>query len=85
MGNGLQERWVERLVPEVTLSAWGVGAFFDFLAGEVQRAPLWMRRLNIEWVYRLMQEPGRMWRRYLIGNPKFVLRVLRQRYLPVRY
>jgi exopolysaccharide biosynthesis WecB/TagA/CpsF family protein len=76
MGNGLQERWVERLVPEVTLSAWGVGALFDFLAGEVQRAPLWMRRLNIEWVYRLMLEPKRMWQRYILGNPKFVLRVL---------
>lgn len=79
MGNGLQERWVERLVPEVTLSAWGVGALFDFLAGEAQRAPLWMRRLNIEWVYRLMAEPKRMWQRYILGNPKFVLRVLRER------
>ncbi|OGC91566.1 MAG: hypothetical protein A2W25_03650 [candidate division Zixibacteria bacterium RBG_16_53_22] len=80
MGNGLQERWVERLVPETTLSAWGVGALFDFLAGEVQRAPLWMRRLNIEWVYRLMVEPKRMWQRYILGNPKFVLRVLRERH-----
>jgi exopolysaccharide biosynthesis WecB/TagA/CpsF family protein len=77
MGNGLQERWVEKLVPEVTLSAWGVGALFDFLCGEVRRAPAWMRWLGIEWVYRLQQEPGRMWRRYLLGNPKFVFRVLR--------
>ena len=77
MGNGLQERWVEKLVPEVTLSAWGVGALFDFLCGEIPRAPSWMRLLGIEWVYRLWQEPGRMWRRYLLGNPKFVVRVLR--------
>jgi alpha-1,3-mannosyltransferase len=77
MGNGLQERWVEKLVPEATLSAWGVGALFDFLCGEVRRAPAWMRWLGIEWVYRLQQEPGRMWRRYLLGNPKFVFRVLR--------
>jgi exopolysaccharide biosynthesis WecB/TagA/CpsF family protein len=84
MGNGLQERWVERLVPEVIISAWGVGALFDFLAGEVQRAPLWMRRLNIEWAYRLMVEPSRMWHRYIIGNPKFVLRVIRESYSLMR-
>lgn len=78
MGNGLQERWIERLVPEAALSAWGVGALFDFLCNEVQRAPVWMRRLGIEWVYRLLQEPGRMWRRYVLGNPKFIVRVLRE-------
>jgi alpha-1,3-mannosyltransferase len=78
MGNGLQESWVQKLVPEVALSAWGIGALFDFLCGEVSRAPLWMRWIGIEWVYRLLQEPGRMWRRYLLGNPKFVSRVLRE-------
>lgn len=77
MGNGLQECWVAKLVPSAALSAWGVGALFDFLCGEVTRAPAWMRRLGIEWVYRLLQEPKRMWRRYLFGNPKFVVRVLR--------
>lgn len=79
MGNGIQERWVERLVPEFALSAWGIGALFDFLAGEVPRAPLWMRRLGVEWVYRLYLEPRRMWRRYLLGNPLFLFRVLRER------
>lgn len=78
MGNGLQESWIERLVPDVALSAWGVGALFDFFSNEVRRAPYWMRALGIEWVYRLWQEPGRMWRRYVVGNPKFVLRVLRE-------
>jgi exopolysaccharide biosynthesis WecB/TagA/CpsF family protein len=78
MGNGLQEKWVNRLVPEAALSAWGVGALFDFLCGEVNRAPSWMSRLGIEWTFRLWQEPGRMWRRYLLGNPKFVIRVLRE-------
>jgi exopolysaccharide biosynthesis WecB/TagA/CpsF family protein len=81
MGNGLQEYWVEKLVPEVAISAWGIGALFDFLCGEVSRAPSWMRWLGIEWVYRLLQEPGRMWRRYLLGNPKFIARVLRERVL----
>lgn len=80
MGNGLQEQWIERLIPKAALSAWGVGALFDFLAGEVQRAPLWVRRLNIEWVYRLMVEPKRMWQRYILGNPKFVMRALRERH-----
>ena len=79
MGNGLQERWVERLVPDVVPSAWGVGALFDFLAGEVGRAPLWMRLLGIEWSYRLWQEPRRLWQRYILGNPKFVLRILGER------
>lgn len=79
MGNGIQERWVKRLVPEIALSAWGVGALFDFLAGEVRRAPLWMRWLGAEWVYRLVLEPRRLWRRYLLGNPKFLFRVLRER------
>jgi len=78
MGNGLQERLVEKLVPEVTLSAWGVGALFDFLCGDVRRAPSWMRLFGIEWLYRLLQEPVRMWRRYLLGNPKFIFRVLRE-------
>jgi exopolysaccharide biosynthesis WecB/TagA/CpsF family protein len=79
MGNGRQERWIERLVPDAALSAWGIGAWFDFLSGEIPRAPMWMRRLRIEWVFRLLLEPGRMWRRYIIGNPKFLLRVLRER------
>lgn len=84
MGNGLQERLVDRLVPDASLSAWGVGALFDFWAGKAQRAPLWMRRLHIEWVYRLMAEPKRMWKRYILGNPKFILRVMRERYFQTR-
>jgi exopolysaccharide biosynthesis WecB/TagA/CpsF family protein len=79
MGNGLQERWVERLVPDAALSAWGVGALFDFLAGSMRRAPPWVRRRNLEWGYRLLQEPRRLWQRYLLGNLVFVLRVLRVR------
>lgn len=84
MGNGLQERWVERLVPEVALSAWGVGALFDFLTGEAHRAPLWLRRLNLEWTYRLIAEPKRMWKRYILGNPKFIMRVLHERIIKVK-
>jgi exopolysaccharide biosynthesis WecB/TagA/CpsF family protein len=77
MGNPLQEMFLHRNL-EAT-GAWlgvGVGAFFDFTAGTVSRAPEWMNRAGIEWVYRLAQEPGRMWRRYVLGNPEFLWRVL---------
>ncbi len=53
------------------------GAILDFLAGRVPRAPLWMRRLGIEWLYRLRKEPARLFRRYVIGNPKFLWRARR--------
>ena len=49
-----------------------IGAVFDFYAGTVQRAPGWMISLGMEWLYRLIKEPRRMWRRYLIGNFKFI-------------
>ena len=56
-----------------------VGAYFDFQTGSVPRAPGWMNRYGLEWVHRLAQEPKRMWRRYLLGNPAFIAKVLRQR------
>jgi N-acetylglucosaminyldiphosphoundecaprenol N-acetyl-beta-D-mannosaminyltransferase len=52
-----------------------VGAAFDFLAGTKRRAPSWMRRAGLEWLYRLVSEPRRLWRRYLVGNTRFVLGV----------
>lgn len=75
-----QELWLAehggRLAPVVRM---GVGGLFDFYSGRIPRAPLWMREIGLEWVYRLMREPGRMWRRYVIGNPLFLYRVWRQR------
>lgn len=56
----------------------GVGAAFDFLSGQKQQAPRWMMRYSLEWLYRLWQEPRRLWRRYLIYNPLFVVLVLLQ-------
>ena len=53
-----------------------VGAAFDFVAGLKKRAPDWMQRAGLEWLHRLASEPGRLWRRYLIGNPQFVAGVL---------
>jgi N-acetylglucosaminyldiphosphoundecaprenol N-acetyl-beta-D-mannosaminyltransferase len=57
--------------------AMGVGGLFDFYSGRIPRAPVWLRELGFEWVWRLLQEPGRMWRRYVIGNPLFLWRVWR--------
>jgi N-acetylglucosaminyldiphosphoundecaprenol N-acetyl-beta-D-mannosaminyltransferase len=48
-----------------------VGAAFDFISGAKRRAPAWMQRSGLEWVYRLASEPRRLWKRYLIGNPTF--------------
>lgn len=79
-GNPRQERWIaEKLNGRHCSVAAGIGAFFDFLAGDVTRAPPFIRRLRMEWLYRLWLEPGRLWRRYLVGNPIFLMRVLRQR------
>ncbi|WP_442579073.1 WecB/TagA/CpsF family glycosyltransferase [Mesorhizobium sp. ASY16-5R] len=80
MGVPRQEKWVAHKIDSrhCTLPI-AVGALFDFLSGTVPRAPMWMRRLRLEWLHRLSQEPRRLWRRYVIGNPLFILRVLRQK------
>ena len=58
--------------------ALGVGGTFDLVAGVVARAPMWMQRAGLEWLFRLYQEPRRMWKRYVIGNARFVALVLRE-------
>ncbi len=79
MGAPRQEVWLherrERLSVPVRM---GVGGLFDFYSGRIRRAPQWMRDVGLEWVYRLLQEPGRMWRRYVVGNPLFLMRVFRE-------
>ena len=81
LGCPKQELWIHRnaaaMQPAVAL---GVGASLDFIAGVVKRAPRWMQKVGLEWFYRLCQEPGRMWRRYLVRDPQFlgiVMRTLR--------
>lgn len=56
-----------------------IGAVFDFYAGTINRAPKWMIQLGFEWFYRLIKEPRRMWRRYLIGNTKFIYYILKEK------
>lgn len=57
----------------------GVGGSFDVVSGKVKRAPLWMQNYGLEWFYRFTQEPKRMWKRYLVGNSKFIYLVLKER------
>lgn len=52
--------------------AWTIGAVFDFFAGTVERAPIWWQEHGLEWLCRLLKEPKRMWRRYIIGNSLFL-------------
>lgn len=73
------ERNLERMGP---LLAMGVGGSFDVWAGKTTRAPEWMQRAGLEWFHRFAQEPGRMWRRYLVGNVRFAWIVLRARLMP---
>lgn len=81
MGNPHQEMWLsEHLATTGARLGIGVGAFLDFSAGRVRRAPRWMNRFGIEWVWRLMQEPRRLWRRYIVGSPLFLWRVMRDRF-----
>ena len=76
IGMPKQERFMAEYVsilPEAKIFI-GVGAAFDFFAGRVRQAPRWMMRLGLEWLFRLCQEPRRLWRRYLVYNPLFILR-----------
>lgn len=61
-----------------------IGAVFDFYAGTAKRAPLWWQRHALEWLYRLLMEPRRMWRRYLIGNVKFLYYIYRERRIALK-
>jgi N-acetylglucosaminyldiphosphoundecaprenol N-acetyl-beta-D-mannosaminyltransferase len=58
----------------------GVGGSFDVVSGLVKRAPKWMQNTGLEWFYRFLQEPKRMWKRYLIGNTKFIFLILKEKF-----
>ena len=72
LGNPKQELWMGRNKAKLDVGAMiGVGGTFNFLAGRVKRAPKWMQKSGLEWVYRIVQEPGRLWRRYAYGLVKY--------------
>ena len=75
-----QERWMAAHIDRLDRAqVIGVGAAFDINAGLLRQAPPWMQQRGLEWAFRLAVEPRRLWRRYLRNNPRFVLRVLRDR------
>ncbi len=83
LGMPLQEQWLrdnwDRIDANIALTG---GAVFDYISGELQRAPSWMTDHGLEWLGRLAIEPGRLWQRYIVGNPVFLARVLKQRLFP---
>lgn len=80
MGMPLQERWILDNLPRLSVSlVLNGGSALDYVAGMKKRCPPWMGAIGMEWVYRLLQEPGRLWKRYLLGNPRFIIRVLLSR------
>jgi len=73
LGCPKQEEWMARQQGKLPAVMIGVGAAFNFHSGEVSQAPPWMMKLGLEWLYRLLQEPKRLWKRYLVNNPTFLM------------
>lgn len=69
-------KWQDKLGVDFVM---GVGGTFDVVAGKVKRAPVWMQNYGLEWLYRVIQEPGRMWKRYLITNSKFAYLLFKEK------
>ncbi len=81
MGTPLQEKWVHQNIrADHARLVLTVGALFDFVSGTVPRAPKTVRMMRLEWAYRLVQEPTRLWRRYILGIPVFLFRVFQYRF-----
>lgn len=79
-GTPLQEKWIDRHFERLDVPVvWAAGALVDFVTGKKPRAPRWMLNHGLEWLYRLWAEPSRLWKRYVVGNPLFIWRVLIQR------
>lgn len=79
LGTPKQDHESARLAARLPVVAAAVGAAFDFVAGTKRQAPAWMRRRGLEWLFRLLSEPRRLWRRYVFGNARFLWAVRRRR------
>lgn len=79
VGAPKQEKWIHKYYKEINVPvSIGVGASLDFLAGNIKRAPLIMQKTGLEWFWRLMQEPKRLWKRYLVDDSKFLILVIKE-------
>ena len=78
LGCPKQEKWMAEHRGKINAVMVGVGAAFDYHAGTIQRAPLWMQHAGLEWLHRLCSEPRRLWRRYFVTNSLFILLASKQ-------
>ena len=78
LGCPKQELWMAEHKDSITAIMLGVGAAFDFIAGNKPQAPAWPQNIGLEWLFRLVTEPKRLWRRYLYHNPRFVYHFMKQ-------
>ena len=79
LGTPKQDKWIAEFIHHLQAPVLiGVGAAFDFITERKPQAPRWMQRMGLEWLFRLLSEPGRLWRRYLINNPLFILHITLQ-------
>ncbi len=78
MGTPAQDYWIAAAVEEISAPMVGVGSAFDLLSGRTRATPKWMKKTGTQWLFRLAQEPRRLWRRYLTYNPRFVALLARQ-------
>jgi N-acetylglucosaminyldiphosphoundecaprenol N-acetyl-beta-D-mannosaminyltransferase len=77
LGAPKQEQWMYEHQDKINGLMIGVGAGFDYFAGNIKRAPMWMQKCSLEWLYRLMQDPRRLFKRYLVTNTKFLWLIAR--------
>lgn len=78
MGTPWQDEWAARYAPLIQAPVVGVGSAFDFISGRVPWSPKWVQPTGLQWLYRLAREPRRLWRRYMINNPLFMILVVLQ-------
>ena len=82
LGAPKQEYWIYDNYQQLGLPmSLGIGVSFELVAGMVKRAPAWMQKTGLEWLFRLLVEPRRLWQRYILGNPSFIWLVLKQRFV----
>ena len=85
MSTPLKEKWVRSHIRELNVPViHGVGGSFDILSGLTRRAPVWMQNYGLEWFYRLLQEPKRLWKRYLVGNTMYISLVFQELFRNIR-